>query len=203
VTLDRDLDRVSHLKLGEILRFESRSWKPKDFPDGKFRYIEIGAVTKDDGIRSAQLVDVADAPSRATTLVKAGDIILSSTRPYLGAFTIIPPEYDGCVCSSGFALATGLLRDDIDKEFLLLFLRSEAGLKQMERRMTGGLYPAIVQDELEKIRVPFRPHGQQVKTVESYKLEKARIRRALEEAVRRAEKETTKIDRLLLAVSKP
>jgi hypothetical protein len=97
---------------------------------------------------------------------------------------------------------TGLLRDDIDKEFLLLFLRSEAGLKQMERRMTGGLYPAIVQDELEKIRVPFRPHGQQVKTVESYKVERARIRRELEEAMRCAEKETTKIDRLLLAVSK-
>ena len=145
---------------------------------------------------------MADAPSRATTLVKAGDIILSSTRPYLGAFTIVPAEYDGCICSSGFSLATGLLRNDIHKEFLLLFLKSEAGLKQMERRMTGGLYPAIVQDELEKVRIPFRSHNQQVNTVENYNREKARIRRELEEATRRAEKETAKIDRLLLAVSK-
>jgi restriction endonuclease S subunit len=57
--------------------------------------------------------------------------------------------------------------DGINKEYLLLFLRSEAGLKQMERRMTGGLYPAIVQDELDKIRVPLLPVDKQMKTVET------------------------------------
>lgn len=200
--MDWDLDRVPHLSLGEILQFESRGWKPKDFPDGKFRYIEIGSVTKEDGIRGAQVVEVANAPSRATTLVRAGDLVLSTTRPYLGAFAIVPPEYDGCVCSSGFALATGLLTDDMDKKYLLLFLQSEAGLKQMERRMTGGLYPAIVQDELEKVRVPSLPRDQQKQTVEQYERERARIHGELQEAMKRAREETAKIDRLLLAVAK-
>ncbi len=42
----------------------------------------------------------------------------------------------------------------INKEFLLFFLQSPAALRQMERRMTGGLYPAIIQAELEKVIVP-------------------------------------------------
>jgi restriction endonuclease S subunit len=36
----------------------------------------------------------------------------------------------------------------------MFFLKSQAGLRQMEQRMTGGLYPAIIQDELENIMVP-------------------------------------------------
>ena len=59
------------------------------------------------------------------------------------------------------------MSDELERDYLLLFLKSSAGLRQMERRMTGGLYPAIVQDELEKIRVPI-PKARAAIYVERY-----------------------------------
>jgi restriction endonuclease S subunit len=152
--LDEQLSKIKSAPLGQILNFISRGWNAKDFPEGTFEYIEISSVTKDDGIIGSKTVEVRNAPSRATTLLREGDIILSTTRPYLGAFAIVKPEFDGCVCSSGFAVADRLKTDSSDKDFVLLFLKSSAGLRQMERRMTGGLYPAIVQMELEQVLVP-------------------------------------------------
>jgi type I restriction enzyme S subunit len=86
-------------------------------------------------------------------------------------------EYDGCVCSSGFALADELKTTEVNKDFLLFFLKSSAGLRQLERRMTGGLYPAIVQGELEKIRVPLPPMTLQQKIVKEMKEKEMEIAR--------------------------
>jgi type I restriction enzyme S subunit len=165
--LEKQLLSMRHARLGEILNFTSRSWKATDFPSGDFEYIEISSVTRDDGIIGSRTVKINEAPSRATTLLKDGDVILATTRPYLGAFAIVPQKYNNCVCSSGFALADAIKIPDIEKEFLLLFLKSPAGLRQMERRMTGGLYPAIVQDELEKILVPIPPLKLQREIIQS------------------------------------
>lgn len=157
VNLEKQLKSMRHAPLGEILNFTSRTWKTSDFPEGTFQYIEISNVTKDEGIIGSKSIDVNKAPSRATTLLKEGDIILATTRPYLGAFTVVSEKYANCVCSSGFALADKIKIPDIKKDFLLFYLKSPAGLRQMERRMTGGLYPAIVQEELEKILIPLPP----------------------------------------------
>lgn len=154
IDLEKMFLRIKHIPLGTAVRFISRNWKPSDFPNGFFEYIEISAVTKNEGIIGSRRVDIENAPSRATTLLKEGDIIISTTRPYLGAFAVVPAQYDGCVCSSGFALADSVAHNDLDKDFLLFFLKTSAGLRQMERRMTGGLYPAIVQPELEKVKIP-------------------------------------------------
>jgi len=155
--LEKQILAMNHAPLGEVLNFISMPWKKDDFQTGTFEYIEISAVTKNDGIKESRTVDLSNAPSRATTLIKEGDTIIATTRPYLGAFAIVPREYNNCVCSSGFALADKIKHSEIEKEFLLIFLKSPAGLRQMERRMTGGLYPAIVQEELEKILVPLLP----------------------------------------------
>jgi len=157
IDLEKQLTAQKARPLGEVARFVSRPWSRADFPQGLFRYVEISSVTKEEGIARASPVEVDKAPSRATTLIRAGDLLISTTRPYLGSFTIVPREYDNCVCTSGFALADSVDERRVDKRFLLYFLKSPAGLRQMERRMTGGLYPAIVQSELEKIRVPLPP----------------------------------------------
>jgi type I restriction enzyme S subunit len=152
--LEADLETLSAEELGEVAHFVSRPWSKPNFPEGKFRYIEISSVSKAQGIVAFREVPINEAPSRATTLLKVGDLLISTTRPYLGAFAIVRPEHDNCVCTSGFAVVDSVDSDRLDKEFLLCFLKSPAGLRQMERRMTGGLYPAIVQGELEKIRIP-------------------------------------------------
>ncbi len=166
LALERSLDELNSPSLGQVLKLVSRPWTPKDFPSGTFRYVEISNVRKEAGITGARTVKVEEAPSRATTLIRTGDLIISTTRPYLGAIAIVPKEFDGCVCSSGFALCSSTTSNDISLEFVFEFLKSAAGLRQMERRMTGGLYPAITQDELEKVRIPVPSRSSQGKFIE-------------------------------------
>lgn len=169
IRLEKQLLSVKHARLGEILNFVSRPWKTADFSDGVFNYVEISYVNKENGIFGSKTVNVNNAPSRATTLIKKGDFLISTTRPYLGAFAIVPPEYNNSVCSSGFALADKIRKSDLLKDFLLYYLKSPAGLRQMERRMTGGLYPAIIQAELEKVIVPLPPLKLQQEIVQMIK----------------------------------
>jgi restriction endonuclease S subunit len=143
-------------------------------------------------------VSIDKAPSRATTLIKEGDILLSTTRPYLGAFTIVPQKYDGYVCSSGFSLSDNTKRKDIDKEFLLMFLKSAAGLRQMERRMTGGLYPAITQGELEKILVPLPPLELQQELVKNAKNGLLTISNSSEKIAQVSQKSEAELEALIL-----
>lgn len=177
LALEKCLNSVKTTTLDAAVRFASRGWQRTDFPEGTFRYIEISNVTKAEGITGARQVSVDDAPSRATTVVHTGDLIISTTRPYLGAFAIVPATYNGCVCSSGFALCAGPRSDNVLLPFVLEFLKSPAGLRQMERRMTGGLYPAITQDELNKVRVPSPPVLAQRQIVERVTTRRAEIAR--------------------------
>ena len=196
--LDEQIRSFKYMTLGDALNFINRRWKLSGFPNGSFEYIEISSVTKNDGVTNTRRVSVEEAPSRATTLVKAGDLIISTTRPYLGAFAIIQDKHDGFVCSSGFSLADSLKTTVLTKEFILFFLKSPAGLRQLERRMSGGLYPAIVQSELEKILIPTPPLTIQKEVVAAYKngLEKIhRLRKESEEIKARA---VARIEQMIL-----
>ena len=67
--------------------------------------------------------------------------------------------------------------------------------------MTGGLYPAIVQDELEKIKVPILPMSVQQQVVKAVQEGCQRIAIELEEAKRKAEQELRALDSLVLGVN--
>ncbi len=196
--LEEQLESVSCDELGNILNFISRPWSSKDFPDGTFEYIEISSVNKERGITGTRTVNVKKAPSRATTLVKKGDVILSTTRPYLGAFAIVPVEYDNCVCTSGFGLADSLKTDKVDKKYLLYFLKSQVSLRQMERYMTGGLYPAIVQSELEKIKVPILKIKVQREIVENIRKAEHQTNKKLTDAIRRFKQVKHNIEEMIV-----
>ncbi len=187
VSLAGELAAQDNLSLGQVLHFISRSWKPADFPEGHFRYVEVSSVTREDGIKAASPTPIDNAPSRATTLIRQGDFILSTTRPYLGGFARVTAEYDRAVCSSAFAIADRLLTDRVDPEYLLLFLKSPAGLRQMERRMTGGLYPAIIQRELEKIVIPIPNLNAQAQIVQVVTKAAKKVRAVRAEAEKQIE----------------
>lgn len=202
VALENQLHTLHALSLGEVLNFESRSWKKSDFPEGKFEYIEISSVNRENGIFSSRTVETNNAPSRATTLVKTGDLIISTTRPYLGAIAIVPEKYNNYVCSSGFALATSTKLPNVDIRYVLFFLTSKAGLLQLERRMTGGLYPAIVQEELEKVKIPIPSSEVQKEIMRRVEEGRSKIRQEQEAAAKVAEESESEVERMILGLSK-
>ncbi len=152
--LVRSLSQSKHKRIAELVSFSSETWNqnPEMF-DNEFPYIEISAIDIGSGDYTIEQIPISNAPSRAKMIVRQNDIIISTTRPHRGAIAWIKPEHDGFIASTGFAVIRKI-KDEVDKNFLFYLLRSSFVLKQFLQRSSGGNYPAITQDELEKVVIP-------------------------------------------------
>jgi type I restriction enzyme S subunit len=122
-------------------------------PDFKFRYCDVGSVNFRTGI-SEELDNFtfSDAPSRARRIAKKGDVIFSMVRPYLRAVATVPQLDFQYIFSTAFAVLEPL---KIETEYLFELLTTTRFLSETEKWSSGMGYPAINQDDLLKIKVPF------------------------------------------------
>ncbi len=118
---------------------------------GGFDYIEISDLGGD-GTASSTSLDRADAPSRATWHVHAGDILTSTVRPIRRLSALIEPPQDGFVCSSGFVV---LQPEGVTPEVLLTYLRLPLICELMDLHTSASMYPAISETDL--LGLPFAP----------------------------------------------
>lgn len=148
-------------QIGDVFHFVTRGWKKVG---EEFNYIEIGDVIPILGITGKQKLKVKKAPSRATQVVKTGDLIIGTTRPYLKRFAIVNEDYNNDICSSGFQVVES--KNDYNIKYLLEFLLTSYAVEQFEYYMTGALYPAITSKDLRKIQIPLPPRHIQNEIVE-------------------------------------
>jgi len=121
----------------------------KAVPGVPFDYIEISDISAA-GTTESRSVPGEDAPSRATWIVKPGDIITTTVRPIRRLSAIILPEQENFVCSSGFAV---LRPRDIEPELLLTYLRLPLVAELLDLHTTASMYPAISTADL--LSIPF------------------------------------------------
>jgi hypothetical protein len=130
--------------LEDVVTLSERIFTPRiQAGSSHFRYIEIGSLT-DDGEAEPEELETVNAPSRATWMVTAGDIITSTVRPLRRLSALIRDDQDGCICSSGFAVlrpnqgATG-----VAPEVLLTYLRLPIICEILNLNTTASMYPSI------------------------------------------------------------
>jgi len=142
------------VRLGDIVEINKSSVNPqKDFPEKKFIYIDISGVESGTGrIKEVKILLGKEAPSRARRLVHSGDILMSTVRPNLKEFAIVPPEYDRQVCSTGFAVLTP--KENVLSKFVLFALFSDVLVDQCNRMMLGAHYPALTSEQVKSLKVP-------------------------------------------------
>lgn len=151
-------------RLCDIISLSNERWKRPE--SGSFNYIEINDIdTFSAQIIQAKEFNVEDAPSRAQMVIRENDIIVSTTRPYRGAIALVTKKFDAHICSTGFTIIRDI-KTEINRKYLLYFLHSNLGLKQMEQRMTGGNYPAILPEELLNIYILLPPLQLQDKIIQ-------------------------------------
>lgn len=143
------------ITLNEAFNFEKRGWKKNEHNSDYFDYIELGAIDPLNGIKESKKIAVKKAPSRAKQIIKKGDLIIGTTRPYLKRFAIVTEQFDENIASSGFQVISP--SESYNLEYLLEYLKSDYGIKQFEFFMTGALYPAITSKDLKKIKIPIPP----------------------------------------------
>jgi restriction endonuclease S subunit len=133
--------------------FIMRPWKRARGSNAFFNYVELNAVDKDYGIVKRTKLSINNAPSRATQIIRSGDLIIGMTRPYLKNFALVGAENDGDVCSSAFQVVKSC--NGYDLRYLKYVLMSSISMSQFEALMTGALYPAVNQAQLGNLLVPF------------------------------------------------
>ena len=169
-------------RLGNLAHFSRETWDRNAETSTVFRYIEINGVDIATGVATFSTIPTAEAPSRAQMVVRAGDILISLTRPHRGAIAQIGSELDGCIASTGFAILRGAAKDMVLSDYLWCALRMRLCLAQMLQRASGGNYPAITEDELADVLVPVPVLNVQQQIADEVRRRRAEARRLRAEA---------------------
>ncbi|MGJ7910455.1 restriction endonuclease subunit S [Neobacillus sp. LXY-1] len=149
----QDWNHVSIGDIAEINKSSLRNNTPKDF---EFDYIDIASITRTGVIENTKKLTFGDAPSRARRVVREGDTIISTVRPYLKAFAFIEEDYDQQVCSTGFAVLTPK-EATVDSRYLYQTILSDNFVEYTKSKMTGSNYPAINASDVKEYIVYLPP----------------------------------------------
>lgn len=161
--MPKEWEMVSLKEIAEINR-ESID-PPKEFPNNRFLYIDIDSVENETAIiRNPKEIIGKNAPSRARRLIHQNDVLMSTVRPYLKAFAIVPKEFHNQICSTGFAVLTSTGK--IAPLFLLYVLFTRFVIGQLKRMMVGGQYPALNTSQVASIKLILPPLPEQKKIAE-------------------------------------
>lgn len=138
-------------KVADVVKIKRN---PSDKPEESFKYIDISSVDVKIGrIVTPQELVGEEAPSRARKVVEANDVIVSTCRPTRGAIAIVPNNLNDEICSTGFSLWRAI-DGEILPEYLHWALRLESTLEQFRKWSTGSSYPAILDEDVAKTKIP-------------------------------------------------
>ena len=127
------------------------------YPNSYFNYIDISCVENESGkFLGGNKIETHKAPSRARRLIAPYDVLISTVRPNLRAFTLLPEIPERAVASTGFAVLRSK-KERLLPEFLIYMLRHADSVRQMVQMMGKGSYPSINQADVESIEIPLPP----------------------------------------------
>ncbi len=130
---------------------------------GDFVYVDIGSVDRNSKvIVDAKALAIEKAPSRAKQVLRAGDVLVSMTRPNLNAVAIVPPKLDGAIGSTGFHV---LRARHAVPGFLYYAVQSRTFIEAMCLKVQGALYPAVRPNDISAFCLPPFALGYQRKLV--------------------------------------
>lgn len=141
---------------------------PKRDPEREFLYVDISAIDNEKKLISTpQRVAGKTASVRARQVVQAKDVLVATTRPNLNAVALVPEQYNGEICSTGFCVLRA--NEELNPDFLFCFVRSPAFVAPLVALTKGGLYPAVTDRQVLAQRIPWVPLVEQRKV--AYRLQ--------------------------------
>lgn len=133
-------------------------------PTGDFIYVDISSIDRETKrIANAKTIIASEAPSRAKQVLRAGDVVISMTRPNLNAVALVPEHLDGAIGSTGFHV---LRSRWIKPEFLFALVQTDAFIDSMCDVVQGALYPAVRPKDIAAFKFNLQSINQQVRVVE-------------------------------------
>ena len=129
----------------------------KVFADQSFEYIDIASIQNETGdYLGGTIVLGTEAPSRARRKVQHLDVLLSTVRPNLRAFSLLRKPAVNAIASTGFAVLRAK-PDLVLPGYLIWLLRCDNCVEQMVGMSGKGAYPSINSSDVESISIPLPP----------------------------------------------
>ncbi|MCE2570545.1 hypothetical protein [Motilimonas eburnea] len=151
IELDQKMRAVGCNRLGAKCTLVKSAWDKKS---KHFAYFEIGGLNISNGTIDPSIVKTEEAPSRAKTGIKMGDVLVSTVRPNRKNVAFVSEDYSPLpiVATSGFSV---LRFSSLEKAaFFHAWLRGDDATHQLMRWNSGSAYPAIDDDVPLNILIP-------------------------------------------------
>lgn len=150
--LDEAMIRSGCVSLGSKAVAVSDGWDKNK--KNTFRYFEIGGLHIGSGTVRPVEMFTSEAPSRATTAIRQGDVLVSTVRPSRRnvGFVIDSFPDQPMVATSGFSVLR--FQSLEEAAFYHCWLRTEDATSQLLRWNSGSAYPAIDEDVPFSLLVP-------------------------------------------------
>ena len=137
---------------------------PKDDPDRDIDYIDISSIDNTQHvIGSVKHYRLEDAPSRARQIVRAGDVLFATVRPYLRNIASVPNDYDQQIASTGFSVLRPA--KGICPSFLFYKAISKDLVNALSGMQYGVSYPAVKDDQVRDQPLWLPPTEEQLRIV--------------------------------------
>ena len=137
---------------------------PKQSPNREIDYIDISGIDNARQIiRDVKRYRLKEAPSRARQIVRSGDVLFATVRPYLRNIASVPKNYDCQLASTGFSVlrpAKGIL-----PTFLRYKVISQDFVNALARIQYGVSYPAVKDEQVRDQPLWLPPLGEQHRIV--------------------------------------
>lgn len=159
------------VRLGDLCA--DKDWtNPASRPDAPFEYVDIASVCNQNfSILRPKALLGRDAPSRARKRIRADDVLVATTRPYLRSIARVPPELDGQVCSTGFCVLRPTA--SVTSDWLFFAVLGDDFIDQLTAKMRGANYPAVADSDVLDAVIPVPELAEQRRIV-------ARIKECME-----------------------
>ena len=152
-------DGWARCSLGQVT-LPTMKIRPADDPDREVRYIDISSIDNSRHvIASTKRYTLANAPSRARQIVRAGDTLFSTVRPYLRNIALVPNRYDKEIASTGFSVLRPA--KGICPAFLFYTITSSSFVNKVSKMQYGVSYPAVKDEQVRDLDILLPPTAEQ------------------------------------------
>ena len=146
-----------YVRISDIADVNAMTLSNSTPPGYEFSYVDLASVKE--GIidfPSSQTV-FESSPSRARRVLRQGDIIMATVRPYLKGFALADFDTEDIICSTGFALISPHRSED--SRLIYESLYTDLMSRQLHALLVGSNYPAINGSDVENLRLfyPTKP----------------------------------------------
>jgi type I restriction enzyme S subunit len=160
-----DGDDWTKTTLGDVALINPEA--TKNFEDDKIiTYVDLSSVSAEHGIsKELSIGPYQNAPGRARRVIRTDDVLISTVRPYLRGFAIVPEYLDGEVASTGFSVLRAKIERTIPG-FIWALISTGQFVDFLMDKASGSNYPAVRPEDVSSYDFDLPPLKEQRRIVE-------------------------------------